>query len=137
MRVLGVDFGGKRIGIAAGDTETALPTPKSAIAASGKLSRDAELIASLAKQEGAGLVVVGEPLGVEGEPTKMSKICRLLGSHIAQNGFEVAYVNEAMTSVASHSTLQEFGMTAAQRRRHVDSEAACRILDRFFQEVGH
>lgn len=134
MRVLGVDFGGKRIGIASGDTETALPSPKQAIDASGKLSRDAEAIAGLARAESAELVVLGEPLDLNGEPTKMSKICRKLGDEISQTGFNVVFVNEALTSVASHTVLREFGMTAAQRRRHIDSEAACRILERYFEE---
>ena len=84
MRALGVDFGGKRIGIAVAEVEARVASPRAAISASGALRRDAALISEICKKEQAEIIVVGEPLGAEGEPTKMSKICRKLGDEIAQ-----------------------------------------------------
>jgi putative holliday junction resolvase len=132
MRLLGVDFGGKRIGIAVGEAEHKVASPRSAISASGTLRVDAEAIAKIARDETALQVVLGIPLDENGEETKMSRICRKLGDEISKVGFEVAYVDESMTSLASHSALREHDMTAAQRRRHVDSEAACQILERYW-----
>ena len=132
MRALGVDFGGKRIGIAVAEVEARVASPRAAISASGALRRDAALISEICKKEQAEIIVVGEPLGTEGEPTKMSKICRKLGDEIAQLGHEVRFVDESMTSVGATADLRLQDWTAAQRRRHIDSEAACRILERFF-----
>jgi len=132
LRALGVDFGGKRIGIAVAEVEARVASPRSAIEASGALRRDAAAISELCKKEQATLIVVGEPLGADGEPTKMSKICRRLGDEIALLGHDVRFVDESMTSVAATADLRKQDWTAAQRRRHIDSEAACRILERFF-----
>jgi putative holliday junction resolvase len=132
MRVLGIDFGGKRIGVATGETEFKIATPRAAFVASGTLRIDAEQVKKIATEEQVKNVVLGVPLDSEGAETKMSRICRMLGSEIEKLGLEVAYVDESMTSVASQASLREFDLTAAQRRRHIDSEAACRILERFF-----
>ena len=132
MRALGVDFGGKRIGIAVAEVEARVASPRVAIAATGALRRDAAAISELCKKEMAEVVVVGEPLDAEGGATKMSKICRKLGDEIALLGHEVRFVDESMTSVGATADLRAQDWTAAQRRRHIDSEAACRILERFF-----
>ena len=132
MRALGVDFGGKRIGIAVAEVEARVASPRSAIAASGALKRDAIAISEIFKKEQATISVVGEPLGAEGEATKMSKICRKLGEEISLLGHDVRFVDESMTSVAAAADMRVQDWTAAQRRRHIDSEAACRILERFF-----
>lgn len=132
MRVLGVDFGGKRIGIAVGETEFQIASPRAAIEASGTLRIDAETIAKIAKAETATEVVIGTPLDADGAETKMSKICRKLGDEVLKTGFPVHFVDESLTSVGSEKALREHDLTAAQRRKHIDSEAACRILERFF-----
>jgi putative holliday junction resolvase len=133
VRVLGVDFGGKRIGIAAGETEHKIASPRAAIAASGTLRIDAGTIAEIARSELVDSVIVGVPLDDEGGETKMSRICRMLGSEIEKTGFSVNYIDESLTSVAAQSALRNHDLTAAQRRKHIDSEAACRILERFFE----
>lgn len=135
MRVLAVDLGAARIGVAIGELEFKIASPKPALAASGTLQRDAEAIVQLAKTEAAHCVVVGLPLGASGDETRMSRVCRQLGEKIEAMGWRVAYVNEAMTSVEAEQVLRESDRTAAARRKVRDGEAACRILDRFFHEV--
>ncbi len=127
-----MDFGGKRIGIAVAEVEARVASPRAAIAASGALRRDAAVISELVAKEQASVVVVGEPLDAEGGPTKMSKICRKLGEEISLLGHDVRFVDESMTSVGATADMRAMDWTAAQRRRHIDSEAACRILERFF-----
>lgn len=131
MRVLGVDFGGKRIGLAVGETEHEIASPRPAIEATGTLRLDAVNLAELAKKEAAEQVVVGLPL-IEGEETKMSRICRMLGAEIEKLGFTVAYVDESLTSMTAESNLGKQGWTSGTVKKHLDSESACQILERFF-----
>ena len=135
MRLIGVDFGGKRIGMATVDTDVRLPAPLSVIEASGTLGKDAAHIKLIVERENAGAVVVGLPLDLSGE-TKMSKICRMLGDRLTSLGLIVHYVDESMTSQLAEDTMAGSGLTAAQVRKRVDSEAACRILERFLEEHG-
>ena len=127
MRVLGVDFGGKRIGIAVGETEHNVASPRPQIEATGTLRLDAVNIAALAKKEEAEKVVLGTPV-VGTEETKMSRICRMLGAEIEKLGFSVDYVDESLTSVQAETRQ----WTAATIKKHLDSEAACQILERYF-----
>lgn len=131
MRVLGIDFGGKRIGVAVGETEHKVATPRPQIEATGTLRLDAVNIVALAKKEEAQTVVIGTPM-VGIEETKMSRICRMLGAEIEQLGGRVEYVDESMTSVRAEEALRTQQWTAATVKKHLDSEAACQILERYF-----
>lgn len=134
MRVLAVDFGGQRIGLAVGETGHKVARPLRNLAASGTLAKDAERIAEAANREQADKIVIGLPLDENGE-TKMSKICRKLGQCITDRGNEVAYVNEAMTSQDAERDMVEAGLKGSERRKRSDGEAACRILERYFEEI--
>lgn len=130
MRLLGVDFGQKRIGIAVGETEFGVTSPRPAMSASGSLKRDAESISALARHEEAQVIVVGLP-GTFEEDDRQSRLCGTLADNLRGLGWTVELVDESMTSVEAHDVAREVGLTAAERRRVVDSEAACRILDRY------
>lgn len=133
MRVLGVDFGGKRIGLAVGDSEHGIPAPRPAIEATGTLAKDADnLIAKLLEEQGEA-IVLGIPIGEQGENEKMGRIVRMLRDRIVEKGARVELVDEAFTSIQAENSLREQDWTAATRRKHRDSEAACLILERFFE----
>ncbi|MCW5943662.1 MAG: Holliday junction resolvase RuvX [Fimbriimonadaceae bacterium] len=133
MRVLGVDFGGKRIGVAVGESDHRIATPRPTLAASGKLATDADALNALARREECGAVVVGVPL-IEGQPTSMSRVCGQLADRLRERGWTVHTVDESLTSVGAEATMAEAGLKASQTRRRVDGEAAARILERFFDE---
>jgi putative Holliday junction resolvase len=134
MRVLGVDFGGSRIGLAVGESEFGVTTARPPLSASGTLGKDAEAILQLARREQADKIAVGMPLDANGEPTKMSRICEKLAVELEKRGASVVRVNEAMSSQQAESLLGDEGLKAAETRRRVDGEAARIILERFFEE---
>ena len=130
MRLLGIDFGFARIGVAVTDDAVGLPSALPALAASGKLKLDAGTIALLAKRQEAGTVVLGLPLE-NGEEGKMARVMRQLGGHLQATGLVVDYVDETLTSVEAEASLRGTDMKASQRKRHRDGEAACLILERY------
>ena len=131
MRVLGVDFGGRRIGIAVGETDHKIATPRPQIEATGTLRLDAANIVAIAAKEEAERIIIGTPV-VGTEETKMSRICRMLGAEIEKLGATVEYVDESLTSVLAEEALRTRQWTAATIKKHLDSEAACQILERVF-----
>lgn len=131
MRVLGVDFGSKRIGIALGETEGRVASPRPALVPSGKLKTDALSLTKLAHAESAETIALGIP---DYDDDKMANICRRLASEIEALGYQVHLVDESFTSVEAESVLLEMGFKASHRKRMRDGEAACRILDRFFEQ---
>ncbi|HEY0868309.1 MAG TPA: Holliday junction resolvase RuvX [Fimbriimonas sp.] len=133
MRVLGIDFGFKRIGVAVGETGAGVASARPPLEAAGALKRDAERISLLARREEADAIVVGLPLekGVEG---RMARICRTLGEHLASLGERVEFVDESLSSVEAEATLRGDDLKASQRRKLRDGEAARLILERYMHE---
>ncbi len=133
MRLLGIDFGFKRIGLAIAETEFGIISARPPLEASGILRKDAEKIAAMAGSEQVDCVILGLPL-LQGEEGKMAKICRRLGDEISILGYEVGYVDEAMSSVEADQVWRGEGMKASERRKVKDSEAARLILERYIHE---
>ncbi|MFQ3588355.1 MAG: Holliday junction resolvase RuvX [Fimbriimonadaceae bacterium] len=132
MRLLGVDFGSRRIGIALAESDFGISSTRPSLKASGTLERDAEAIAAVARRERADTVVVGIPENPEDE--RMSRVCRQLAEKIAALGLDVRTVDEALTTALAESDLAAQGLKASAIRRRKDGEAARRILDRFLAE---
>ncbi|MCP4662624.1 MAG: Holliday junction resolvase RuvX, partial [bacterium] len=78
MRALGIDFGEKRIGLAVSDPEGRWAMPLATIERETD-RRAAYRIAEIARREGVGLLVVGEPLGLDGRPGPASARVRRFG----------------------------------------------------------
>ena len=137
MRLLGIDFGRQRIGIAVAESILAIATPRQPLKASGKLDTDADAILRLAKAEEADLVVVGVPeLADAGDGGRMQRACRELGARLERRGLRVEFVDEALTSVEAEAALRQTGLTAAKRKVRLDGEAAALILERYMSERG-
>jgi putative holliday junction resolvase len=132
--MLGVDFGGTRIGIAVGESASGITTARKNLPASGTLKRDAEAIRDLAQREEAEAVIVGLPLNEDGSPSKMANICQQLAERIRETGINVFTVDESLSSVEAERYLSGGTLKASQRRKLRDGEAARLILERFFNE---
>ncbi len=132
MRLLGIDFGGAKIGVAVAESSRRIATPRQPIKASGRLADDAAQIVRTLGEEAADQVVLGLPLDAEGE-TKMSRVCRQLGALIEGLGTPVAYVDESLTSHSAETEMLGAGLKGSQRRKSVDGESACRILERYLE----
>lgn len=135
MRVMGVDFGGTRIGLAVMDARFGIASARPALLASGTLALDADEIAKWMGKEECELAVLGLPLAA-GEETKMSRIVRMLGDRLAERGVKTDYEDEALTSFESEREMEAAGLKASQRRKMVDGEAAIRILERWHARQG-
>jgi len=131
-----VDFGFKRIGLAVGESEFGVVTPRPTILAAGALKKDAVAIHSLAKKEEANAIVLGLPIEPDGQEGRMARICRNLGQLLVDAGATVHFVDETLTSVEAESAMAEAGLKASDRRKLRDGEAAARILERFMAERG-
>ncbi|MBN8689335.1 MAG: Holliday junction resolvase RuvX [Armatimonadetes bacterium] len=131
MRVMGVDFGRVNIGIAVGELEAEVASPRTRLLATGTLAKDAIAISKLAQDEEVDQIVIGIP---EFEDGKAARICRMLADRIREQGWIVNEVDEQLSTAETHEHLKGMGYTAAQRKKQIDSESACQILYRFFKE---
>lgn len=130
MRLLAVDLGTKRIGIAVGETDPRVVSPRPSLAAQGTLKRDAAQVSALASREETKNVVLGLPLE-DGEETRMARVCRQFGALLQAEGLTVHFVDETLSSVEAEAAMLEADIKASVRRKLRDGEAACRILERY------
>ncbi|MEK7642856.1 MAG: Holliday junction resolvase RuvX [Patescibacteria group bacterium] len=94
-RLLGIDFGTKRVGLALSDEGKTLAFPNSVIAQD---EDTLEMITAICARESVELVVLGLPLGFGGQETDMTKHVREFGEQLKGAGIEFEYEPELLSS---------------------------------------
>jgi putative holliday junction resolvase len=137
MRALGLDLGSKRIGVATSDRSETLASPLTVILRSGSVKRDHQVIAALAAEEEADLIVVGLPLSLDGSIGRAAQAALDEAELIAKvAGMPVEMFDERLTTVSAHRSLIEQNMRREARRRVVDKVAAAVMLQSWLEHRG-
>ena len=130
MRLVGLDHGAKRIGVAVGDTETGMAFARPAIKRRN-LDHDLALIGELCTAEGATAVVIGLPLLLDGSEGEQARVARAFGDRLAAIGLQVAYEDERLTSWQAQRQASEQGRHPRRDSGDIDSAAARLILQQY------
>lgn len=128
-RVLGVDLGAKRIGIAVSDAGQRLATGLTVVVRSGDLAADRRVMARLADDEEVVAVVVGMPRSLDGS---IGPAAQAAFDEVAQLqamlDVPVETQDERFTTVAAADALRAGGATSKTRRGVIDQVAAAVML---------
>jgi putative holliday junction resolvase len=138
-RVLGIDLGERRIGIAIGDLDARTAMPLRTLGRGKHVADDVAVLIRLAVEQGAGALIVGLPLDMDGSEGLQAIKTREWGDAVASaSGLPVRFRDERLTSVRAEQRIGGAGRgrsggppSAAQRdayRARVDREAAALIL---------
>jgi putative Holliday junction resolvase len=129
VRVLGLDLGSKRIGVAVSDRSGTLASPLTVVQRSGRRSDDHERLRRLVVEEEAERVVVGLPLSLDGSVGRAAEGAIAEAGQLASVvGVPVETYDERLTTVTADRNLMEVRMRAEARRRIVDKVAAAVML---------
>ena len=135
MRVLGVDFGQRRIGLAVSDASGVLARPWRAVpAAASPRASAAEVAALLTGQAGdelsdLGAIVVGLPRRLGGGDTDQTRPARAFAEALGRlSGLPVHLQDERLTSYEAESRLSEREPDWRKRKAKIDAAAAAIIL---------
>lgn len=129
MKILAVDLGIKRIGLAVATSEGRLPQALPILDAIGTLKKDALNVRTQARQVQADLILMGIPYNDQYKDDRMEKICRRFGAELELLGEKVDYYDEAFTSWEAERSLEH--LKASQRKAVLDSQSACILLARY------
>lgn len=133
-RILAVDFGERRTGLAATDWTGTIVVPLPRLEGLDD-ARCARAIAELAAERESERIVVGMPLRADGGAGERAlRTERFVTCLRAATAVEVATVDEANSTDEAHARLKELGIRAAQRKLAADSVAAMVILERYLAE---
>lgn len=131
-RIMGFDFGTKRIGVAIGVSITATASPLQTIAAEDGLPNWSQ-IEALCKEWQVDAFVVGFPTNIDGSEQKISERASQFGKALEKRfKLPVHYVDERLTTVEAKQLLFESGGYKKLKVSEIDSFAAKLILEQFF-----
>jgi putative Holliday junction resolvase len=130
-RILAIDFGLKRIGLAVSDamgiTAQGLPTLERT-----RVEENLRRIQKLAQEQEAGTVILGNPLGLRGNETSMSRRVAEFAARLRRRlKCPVELWDERLTSVEANRVLRESGVSIGKRRRAADRVAATLLLQSY------
>jgi len=128
-RLLAVDYGDRRVGLAISDPEGIIATPAGFIARRvGKRPPVAEIVRR-AEELGARGFVLGLPLDENGEETaRCAEVRHVAGELERRTGLPVELVDERYTTAAALRTVRELGGSTRGRKGDVDALAATLLL---------
>jgi len=130
-RVVAVDLGTRRIGVAVTDGLGLTAQPHATIARHGG-QRDLDAIASVVKQFDAERLVLGLPLGPEGEVGRPARSAQAFAERLrAVLTVPVELIDESFTTVEAEDVLLQADLSRARRKEVVDRVAAAVILRRW------
>lgn len=130
-RILGVDYGERRVGLALSDPTATIASPLPTLARRKGKRPPVAPIARLAEEHGVEGIVVGLPLTLEGEDSDWTREVRQFAEALAQRtGLPVALEDERMTSVRAERAVRSLGLSKEKReeKERVDAAAATLIL---------
>jgi len=130
-RILGLDVGERRIGVAISDASARLAAPLTTINAKPQEQALAR-IAALARQEEAVAVVVGLPLTLRGEIGPQAEVVRRFATALeAVVGLPIHLFDERLSTAAAEQQLRDLGVKPEKRKQQIDQVAAAIILQDF------
>jgi len=128
MRVLGLDLGSKRIGVALSDPEGAIASPLTTLERCGA-ARDLAALAELVREHEVGEIVVGLPLHMDGRRGPEAEAARGFARQLSASlGIPVNMLDERLTTVEAEHALRESGRKGKKRRAVIDAVAASILL---------
>ena len=134
-RVMALDVGGRRIGVALSDTTRVLASPLTTLRAEPR-ERVLNEIAALVQRHEVMEVVVGLPLTLSGEIGPQAHIIQLFVERL--KGVLTAPIHlfdERLTTVAAERMMVDLGMKPEQRKARIDEVAASIILQDFLDST--
>lgn len=139
MRVLGLDFGERRIGLAVSDPTGTIAVPLETVHRRAGKRPPLTRLVEIARSHQVGHLVVGLPLDLQGRETAWCLEVRSAGDDLATRlSVGVDYVDERFTSVRAERAVRSIGLPRKKRERkeRIDAGAAVLILQAWLDRTG-
>jgi putative Holliday junction resolvase len=134
-KVLGIDFGDARIGLAVADDEIGIAHPHSVIDANPDV---AGTIAGIIRDEGIETIVIGLPIGLDGTEGRQAQAARRFAEQVAgAAGVEIIFQDERLSSVQAEGILLKMDKSRDERKELADAHQAAIILQTYLDSKGN
>lgn len=131
-RLLGLDIGERRIGVAISDEMGMIASPLMTVQTSGNV---VEEMRSLIAKYNVARIVVGLPIGLSGREGPQARIVRGVADQLAKSlEIDIVYSDERMSSAVAEQALISQKTRRDKRKQHIDNMAAAVILQGYLDE---
>ena len=131
MRILGIDYGEKRLGLAVSDESGWLALPLKTIIRNGQELKE---ISEIVKNRAVKKIVLGLPLKMDGSPSKMVQQVKMFGEQLTEvTNVPVDYSDERLTTKEVERRLIEFDFSRNKRQKIQDQLSACVLLQTYLE----
>lgn len=138
MRILGLDYGDKTVGVAVTDELgfTAQPVTTVVRERSSKLRKTYQELEKIIEQYSVEKIVVGMPYNMDGSEGERTEKTRAFISELSRRtGLGIIEVDERLTTVEADEVLQDMGVPASERKAYIDKIAAAIILKSYLNTL--
>ena len=130
-RLLGVDPGTKRCGIAVSDSSETFAFPRPALAMD---DRFVSSLRDVVEEEFIAMVVVGRPVNLQGHVTASTALADELYATLASSlSVPVVQCDERLTTTQAHRQFADAGVSQKKSRERIDSAAAVVLLEHYIE----
>lgn len=133
-RVLGIDFGERRIGLALSDPSATIAQPLPTLTRRAGKRAPIHAIVEIIRQHDVQRIVVGLPLNLAGDETEWTATVREFAGKLHQRaGVPVDFLDERLTSVQAERAVRSSGLKRSEReqKHRVDAAAAVLLLQTY------
>ncbi len=131
MRILGLDVGERRIGVAVVDESVRVALPV-AVVERRELPADLDAIAGLVQEQGAEAVVVGLPISLNGSLGPQAQAVKAFGQELsARLSLPIEYWDERLSTVEAQRRLASAGHRGPKAKARRDAAAAAIVLQSY------
>ncbi len=134
MKLMGIDYGDARIGVALSDPLCITAQGWGTVKQSETACQE---IADLAKDSGVDRIVVGLPKNMDNTEGASAEKARAFAEKLRElTNLEIAFWDERLTTVAAHGFLSELDVRGKKRKAIVDTVSATLILEGYMQFIS-
>lgn len=133
-RIMGIDYGDRRIGIALTDLMQIIASPFEVYQTVNEKA-DIEYFCNLIETQQVETVVIGLPLNLDGSEGERAQKTRLFASKISEKvKVKIVFQDERLTSIEADEILSDAKIKPKNRKSLIDKLSACIILENFLNE---
>ena len=129
-RVLGVDYGSSRVGLALSDPQKIIASPLDTLTNNGN-DRLKKKLLEVIKEKNVEYIVIGLPIGLKGQETNQTKIVRKFAEEIRSLALPVYFQDERLSSLSAKRSLIKQNVKTGHNKSFIDSTAAAIFLQQF------
>lgn len=133
-RILGIDYGLRRIGLALSDPTATIASPLPTLTRRRGKRPPVQAVAEIAREHEVAEAVLGLPLNLHGDEDEWTAEVRAFGTALADRaGIPVRYLDERFTSARAERSVRALGLKKTERedKARIDAAAATLILQAF------